>query len=169
MQPSSPRSTFGSLIHDVSRMRRTFFDQALKPMGLTRAQWGMMDSLARHPEDGMAQTDLARLLETGKVSVGGLIDRLEESGLVDRRPDRTDRRVKRVFITSKGHHVLERVRNVAQRLDATLFDNVPDSDLDTAATVLTQVKSALRASLRQSQDAGQLPVRRRKTDAMRDA
>ncbi|MFC3713012.1 MarR family winged helix-turn-helix transcriptional regulator [Sphingoaurantiacus capsulatus] len=131
-------------------MRRTFFDQALKPLGLTRAQWGMIDNISRHPEEGMAQTELAKLLETGKVSVGGLIDRLEESGLVYRQPDKTDRRVKRVFITDKGYEVLERVKHVADDLDAMLFDDVSTDEMNAAADVLLRVKNNVRAALKEA-------------------
>lgn len=41
---------FGSLAHDFSRMRRTFFDHALKPLGITRAQWWALDNIASHAE-----------------------------------------------------------------------------------------------------------------------
>jgi hypothetical protein len=48
------------LIHDVSRMRRSAYDQFMKPLGITRAQWWVLAHLTRH--DGMMQTQLADLL-----------------------------------------------------------------------------------------------------------
>lgn len=150
MRPPSPRTKFSFLIHDVSRMRRTFFDQALKPLGITRAQWWALGNISRHADDGMIQTELATILETGKVSVGGLIDRLEESGLVSRQADKSDRRVKRIFITDKGYEVLEHIKHVADDLDGLLFDNVSDEELDAAADVLVRVKSNVRAALKEA-------------------
>ena len=44
----------GFLIHDVSRMRRSAYDQFMKPLGITRAQWWVLAHLSRH--DGMMQT-----------------------------------------------------------------------------------------------------------------
>lgn len=81
MKPATPRTKFSFLIQDIPRMRRTFLDHALRPLGITRAQWWALGNISRHAEDGMHQTELTTVLETGKVSVGGLIDRLEESGL----------------------------------------------------------------------------------------
>ena len=79
---AQPFLRIGFLVHDVSRMRRTLFDQSVKPLGITRAQWWALANLSRHETEGMIQSDLARLLEVGKVTVGGLIDRLEGSGHV---------------------------------------------------------------------------------------
>jgi DNA-binding MarR family transcriptional regulator len=41
----------------------------------------------------------------GKVSAGGLVDRLEQSGWVERRTNEKDGRSNRVFLTRKGHEV----------------------------------------------------------------
>ena len=49
----------GFLIHDVSRLRRTIVDKALKPMGITRPQWWVLANLSRHEGGGMMQTELA--------------------------------------------------------------------------------------------------------------
>src|SRR6201993_5559851 len=81
----------GFLIHDVSRLRRSAFDRVLKPLNVTRSQWWVLAYLSR--EDGVTQSQLAEELDLGKVAVGGLIDRLEKSGLVRRDPDPLDRRV----------------------------------------------------------------------------
>src|SRR5436305_168512 len=121
-----PVGRLGFLIHDVSRMRRTFFDQALKPLGITRSQWWALGNISRHADVGMIQTELARVLDTGKVSVGGLIDRLEETGLVYRQTDKQDRRVKRIYITAKGDELLSHVRRVGEKLDLLLHDEISD-------------------------------------------
>jgi MarR family transcriptional regulator, transcriptional regulator for hemolysin len=42
-----------------------------------------------------------------------LVDHLEEMGLVERRPDPEDRRVRRLFLTRKGRSVLEKAGNIA--------------------------------------------------------
>lgn len=152
MRQATPRAKFSFLIHDVSRMRRTFFDQALKPMGITRAQWWALGNISRHAEEGMIQTELANILETGKVSVGGLIDRLEEAELVYRQADKVDRRVKRIYITGKGFEILEYITIAGERLDDVLFKDVPDDELATAAEVMARVKANVRLALRDGAD-----------------
>lgn len=61
MRVASSRAKFGFLIHDVSRMRRTFFDASLRPAGITRAQWWALGNISRHADEGMIQTELARV------------------------------------------------------------------------------------------------------------
>jgi DNA-binding MarR family transcriptional regulator len=98
----------GFVMHDVSRLRRIVFDEFMKPLGITRSQWWVIAYLSRH--DGMIQSDLANVLELGKAALGGLIDRLEASGFTERRPDDTDRRVKRVYLTTAGNQLVRQMR-----------------------------------------------------------
>lgn len=98
----------GFLIHDVSRLRRNAFDQLMKPLGVTRSQWWVIAHLSRH--DGMMQTDLATLLDIGKVTLGGLVDRLEAGGWVERKADPNDRRMKRIFLTRSAHNLIREMQ-----------------------------------------------------------
>lgn len=88
-------------------MRRTAFDEIVKPLGVTRAQWSVIAHLSRH--DGMVQTQLAELLDVGKASLGRLLDRLEATGFIERCPEPSDRRAKRVFLTKTSLQLLERL------------------------------------------------------------
>src|SRR5258708_32785015 len=92
----------GFLIHDVSRLRRTVVDKALRPMGVTRSQWWVLANLSRHNGDGMMQTELAKVMDVGKVTLGGLIDRLETNGLPKRLAGASDRRAERVGNGPRG-------------------------------------------------------------------
>ena len=158
-----PVGRLGFLIHDVSRMRRTFFDQALKPLGITRSQWWALGNISRHADTGMIQTELARVLDTGKVSIGGLIDRLEETGLVYRKTDREDRRVKRIYITEKGDELLGHVRVVGEQLDLLLHDDIADEELAAATDVLARIKNNLRTALRNPPPVIAPPKKKRKS------
>lgn len=137
----------GFLVHDVSRMRRTLFDQAVKPLGLTRSQWWVLANLSRHPGGGVMQTELARTLEVGKVTVGGLVDRLEASGHVERRADASDRRAKRVFITAKGHQIIEEMTSVGEDLNKIILEGIAPDKVKLAEDVLHDMKQNLRRCL----------------------
>lgn len=143
----------GFLVHDVSRMRRTAFDQAVKPLDLTRSQWWVLAQLSRHPDEQMKQTDLARLLDVGKVTVGGLIDRLEASGHVERRPDPEDRRSKRIVVTARGHQTIEDMKTVGSQLNEIILAGIPSRDLQVAEDVLHLIKANLREHLGSAGDS----------------
>jgi DNA-binding MarR family transcriptional regulator len=53
--------------------------------------------------DGLRLTDLATFAGITAQSMSELVDDLERKGYVERRPDPTDRRAKRIHLTEKGH------------------------------------------------------------------
>jgi MarR family transcriptional regulator, transcriptional regulator for hemolysin len=148
---SSDKSTrdfrIGFIVHDVSRMRRTLFDQAMKPLGITRSQWWVLSQLSRHPDTGILQTELARDLDVGKVSVGGLIDRLEANGYVVREPDKTDRRAKRIVVTKSGRQILKQMVSVGHTLNKIILDGVGVADIEATEKALTRMKENIRAAI----------------------
>ena len=120
----------GFLIHDVSRLRRNAFDALMKPMGVTRSQWWVIAHLSR--QDGMVQTELAERLDIGKVALGGMVDRLEAAGWVERRSDAEDRRVKRVFLAPAAYRLIGEMRAAEQTHNRTVlkgFSREARSDL----------------------------------------
>jgi len=144
---AQPFLRMGFLVHDVSRMRRTLFDQAVRKLDITRAQWWALANISRHETEGMIQSDLARELDVGKVTVGGLIDRLELSGHVERHADPHDRRLRRVFITDKGYGVIEQMQAIGRDLNSVIMKGVPFDQIQAAEEVLHQMKINLRNAL----------------------
>jgi DNA-binding MarR family transcriptional regulator len=139
----------GYLIHDVSRLRRSAFDRCLRPLNVTRSQWWVLAYLSR--EDGMTQSQLAEELDLGKVAIGGLIDRLEKSGLVRREADASDRRVNRVFLEPKGKQLITRLRKVSHKLNEQILAGLADGKLETTAATLASMKGNLLAYLQTSE------------------
>ena len=133
----------GFLIHDVSRLRRTVVDKALRPMGVTRSQWWVLANLSRHDGDGMMQTELAKVMDVGKVTLGGLIDRLEASGLVKRQAEPSDRRAKRVVMTARGTKLLADIQGIASEVNAKIMNGMSRTDIARTETVLYKMKQQL--------------------------
>jgi len=143
--------SLGFLISDVSRLMRRRFDERARLIGVTRAQWRTLTTLARH--EGVNQGGLAELLEVEPITLCRMIDRLEEAGLVERRRDPADRRAWLIFLTAKAHPLLTQLRGLA---DGMIEDAL--SGLDNAKrTELTQTLGAIRANLNtqfESDEAG---------------
>ena len=94
------------LLYDVARIMRTKFDQRARARGMTRAQWHILARVEHNP--GVSQRELAAICEVEPITVARLVDRLEARGLLERRPDPSDRRVWRL-------HNLPAARPVGQR------------------------------------------------------
>lgn len=132
---------FGFLIHDVSRLRRIVVDRALKPLGITRSQWWVLAFLSRR--DGMTQTALAADLDLTKVAIGGLIDRMESAGFVERRSDERDARARRVYLTRAGQRLVATIRENVDAVETDILTAVSDDELDEAARALVKIKDRL--------------------------
>lgn len=141
---------FGFLLHDVSRMRRIVIDRALKPLGITRSQWWLLAFLSRR--DGMTQTALATDLDLTKVAIGGLIERLEQGGLVERRADSGDARARRVYLTRPGHRLIDRLRASVDRVEAEIMAGVSVEEQDQAMRTLAKLKETLGSLIGQGAD-----------------
>lgn len=134
---------FGFLIHDVSRLRRIVVDRALKPVGITRSQWWVLSFLGRR--DGMTQTALAADLDLTKVAIGGLLDRMEGSGFIERRPDQRDGRIKRVYLTTAGTRFLGTIRANIEEVEQEILADLGEADLQVTIRTMIQIKNTLRS------------------------
>jgi MarR family transcriptional regulator for hemolysin len=143
--PDAPNwdQRLGFLMHDVSRLRRTVFDSFVRPLGVTRSQWWVIAHLGRH--DGMIQTDLAKVLDLGKASLGSLVDRLEVSEFIVRRPDEIDRRAKRVYLTAKGNALIAQIKAPSHELSERMLEGMSPDRRSLLVELLSQVRHNLLA------------------------
>lgn len=109
---SRPDPVFGFLVHDISRMLRKRFDRRARGIGLTKSQWIVLAHLARH--EGIHQGGLADILELEPATLARHLDRLEDTGWIERRPDPSDRRAWRLHLTGKATPVLEKMGDLVE-------------------------------------------------------
>jgi DNA-binding MarR family transcriptional regulator len=107
----------GFLIADAARLMRRAFDTRVRSRGVTRPQWRVLGLLSRY--EGSSQSALAEMMDVEPITLARMIDRLAESGLVERKPDPNDRRAWRLFLTPLGTSNLEQLKPDA----VALFDD----------------------------------------------
>lgn len=156
---------FGFVLHDIARLLRKRYEQRARPLGLTRAQWQILAHLQRH--EGINQSGLADILELEPVTVGRLIDRMEEAGWVERCADPADRRAHRLFLTERARPMVGQCRSLGEKLYAEAFAGLTDADRETLINLLVQVRSNLsdrtaRPGERSDDDKGPPSTERRK-------
>src|ERR1041384_6887570 len=102
--------TLGFLLHDVARLLRKRFEQNARGSGLTRSQWQVLAYLERN--EGIHQSGLAELLEVEPITLGRIVDRLQEFGLVERRPHPSDRRIWLLRLTPRAKPKLDELHRL---------------------------------------------------------
>jgi DNA-binding MarR family transcriptional regulator len=85
------------------------FADAIKPYGITPTQYNVLRILRGAGENGLCRNDVRDRLIAQVPDVTRLLDRLEETGLVMRERDTTDRRLVTTRITPAGLRLLEQL------------------------------------------------------------
>ena len=106
MQGMEPSLAY--LLADSARLLRRAFDARVRELGLTSPQARLL--LLLHVTEGENQGFYAERLEVEPISLTRMIDRMEESGLIERRRDPADRRAWRLFLTERSRQVIDQVR-----------------------------------------------------------
>jgi MarR family transcriptional regulator, transcriptional regulator for hemolysin len=133
--------SFGFLVNDVARLFGRRFDHNGRRLGLTRAQCRTLGYLARN--EGINQAGLADLLEIRPMTLVRQIDRMEDAGWVERRPDPTDRRARRLFLTAKARPILGRIWKVANETRDEALAQLAPQEADLLTGLLRRVHGTL--------------------------
>ena len=128
-------------LHDVARMLRTRFDRWARTYGMTRAQGVILARLNRQP--GLSQIELAAICEVEPITIGRLVDRLEARGLIERRPDPADRRIRRLHLLPASKEMLAKIEAYKADLDAWLLGGISVEERDIALHILLHMKNKL--------------------------
>ena len=104
------------------------FDEELRPLGLTNGQFSLMMSLNRPEPPAMAS--VAALLAMDRTTLTAALKPLERRGLIKVASDRTDRRSRRLTLTSQGKALLASAVPVWQKTHQDLESQFEDGDVD---------------------------------------
>ena len=132
---------FGFLLHDVSRLMRTVFDRRGREIGLTRSQWLVLTML--YAKEGVTQSELADFMDLEKPTLGRLLDRMQEKELIERRPDRHDRRVNRLYLTEKVQEIMRALRKTAADVRKDALGNMAATEREDFIDTLIKIKNNL--------------------------
>lgn len=94
------------------------FRQVIRPAGLTVIEWYILRALFQ--QDGQHASELARAVGRAATSFTPNLDKLQQKGYVERRPDPGDRRAVHIFLTESARKIREEVLESAQQVDEKL-------------------------------------------------
>jgi MarR family transcriptional regulator, transcriptional regulator for hemolysin len=141
LQPSKNRE-FAFILNDVARLLRTYADYRAAQFGMTRAQWAVLVRLDLY--EGLNQSELADMLDLQPITLTRLLDKLCDSGLIERRPDPDDRRAKRLFLTRAARPLLLQLASLGEETMANVLDGVASETVEQMVSQLEVVRDNLR-------------------------
>jgi MarR family transcriptional regulator for hemolysin len=136
---------FAFSVNDVARQLRTYADQHASRFGMSRAQWAVLVRLEAN--QGLKQSELADMLDIQPISLTRLVDRLCDSGLIERRADPADRRAKRLFLTPAAAPVVARLNALGEELLTETLDGLDTAEIEDLNRKLAAIKNNLRRAI----------------------
>lgn len=118
----------GHLIRRLHQRSTQTFARHAQDAGfdLTPVQFAAMDAIRSHP--GVDQARVATLIAYDRATIGGVIDRLEQKGLVRREVSRHDRRAREVSLTRAGERLLVEALPTVRALQADILARLDDRE-----------------------------------------
>ena len=118
-----------------SRLRERF--------DVTLPRFDLMAQLDKAP-DGMTLSDVSKRMMVSNGNVTGLVERLVESGHLDRRTSEQDRRVQVIRLTKLGRAEFRKMAAEHETWIAEIFSDLGDKDLRELMRLLAKIKASAR-------------------------
>jgi DNA-binding MarR family transcriptional regulator len=96
-------NSIGFLLSKAYQRSWAILREEIETYDLTPPQFALLAFLWQ--QDGQTQVELSEKGQIDRTTVGGLIDRLQKTGLVERRPHPRDRRAHMIHLTERGREL----------------------------------------------------------------
>jgi MarR family transcriptional regulator, organic hydroperoxide resistance regulator len=131
-----------ALFTQAAKLLREAADEAMIRHGVRVGQHIVLSAL--WDQDGLAPGEIARRLGTTTPTIVNTATRMEEAGLVARRPDPADARLVRLHLTHHGLSVREPVREARAALEQHATATLTDAERDHLRSALAKIIAQLR-------------------------
>ena len=118
-----------------SRLRDTF--------DVTLPRFDLMAQLDKS-QNGMTLGELSQRMMVSNGNVTGLVDRLVEQNMIERRPSPTDRRAMLVNLTPEGRKTFRAMARTHEGWIAEIFEGLTRNEMDSLMQLLAKTKAAAR-------------------------
>jgi MarR family transcriptional regulator for hemolysin len=138
---------------DSARLLKTYADQQARQFGISHAQWAVLARLDR--AEGLKQSELAELLDLQPISLTRLLDRLAANGLIERKPDPSDRRANRLYLTPAARPLLNRLLELGGGIMEDVLEGLDQKSAERLLRDLETVKTNLRGLIGRTPEVSQ--------------
>jgi DNA-binding MarR family transcriptional regulator len=132
---------FGFLVRDVSRLSAKHFQRNARELELSLPQCKVLAHLSRN--EGISQARLAELTETDPMTLVRTLDRMEQDGWIERRPDPADRRAHQLYLREAAKPVLQRIWKIADQARNEVLADLSAAEREQLIGLLERVHRTL--------------------------
>lgn len=132
----------GYLLNHLARIFARNLQDRIKPLGLSPGVFPALIEL--WDTDGLTQKDLVSRLDIEQATMANTLARMERDKLIERRPDPTDARRQRAWLTKRAKDLRAPALEAASMVNTDALATLPDQDRATFITTLATLTSTLR-------------------------
>ncbi len=136
---SFEKAPLGYKFKRINEMFKARMNEDMKRSGVTFSQNEILFYLMKNKDHDVNQQELCRALQVAHPTVIGLINRMEEKGLVERKVDPSNRRNRYIALTEKAGQFLLQTRELRCRNDQLIVRNMSEEEKETLNELLTRV------------------------------
>jgi DNA-binding MarR family transcriptional regulator len=145
--PIPQPETLDSLMAQNCHLHHMRAHQLLEAIGLYRGQPPVLFALWER--EGQTQTELAAKLRIAPATITKMLQRMEKTGFVQRKPDVEDQRISRVYLTESGHAVQGQVEAIWKTMEAETFAHITAEEKAVLHRFLLQIRQNLLHATRE--------------------
>jgi DNA-binding MarR family transcriptional regulator len=128
--------SLGYRIKLLSMLLGRTFQERLEPYGLTTFHWVVLCCLWE--EDGLATSTIGERLQQVGGTLTGVLDRMEERGVVRRERDCRDRRIWRIWLTEAGKELETVLPPIAMEIREQALAGIPPAERKLLSDLIDQ-------------------------------
>lgn len=134
--------SIGFLLAKAYQRAFAVFREELEEFDLTPPQYAILAFLWQ--QDGLTQVELSEKSQVDRTTLGGLIDRLEKSGLVERHTHPHDRRAYQIKLTPQGRSLEIQLKECSKKALAKLTSGLSNKDIAELGRILEILRGETR-------------------------
>lgn len=135
-------NSMGFVVNMTAKAFQKSFDIELrKTAGVSLSQWRVVGALVMQP--GLTQKEIADKVGIEGATLVPIIDKMEKEGLLKRKPDSSDRRVNRIYLTQKADSLWESMVECALKIRKSSTKNISENDIQTTLETLRKISQNL--------------------------
>lgn len=122
----------------IARALDSISNIEFKEYDLTKGQYLYLVRICEHP--GIIQEKLAEMIKVDRTTASRAIKKLEKNGFIERREDKYNKKIKKIFPTMKGENVYPKIKRENDHSNSVALAGFSEREVEIISHLLQRVR-----------------------------
>lgn len=122
----------------IARALDSISNIEFKEYDLTKGQYLYLVRICEHP--GIIQEKLAEMIKVDRTTASRAIKKLEKNGFIERREDKYNKKIKKIFPTMKGEYVYPKIKRENDHSNSVALAGFSEREVEIISHLLQRVR-----------------------------